>query len=87
MSFDESKITLHFQGKIAVITLNVPDKLNALTQDLYYLLGSRLREVAKRIDIYITVLIGKGRYFSAYAPPCELVLGALEVTALIQAPL
>ena len=68
MSSLEEQITLSTQGKIAIITLNLPHKLNALTQDLYYLLSCRMREVAKREDIYITILIGKGRYFSAYAP-------------------
>lgn len=53
-------------GKVAIIYLNVPDKLNALTQDRYYALASALREVAGMDDIYITVLTGKGRYFSAY---------------------
>ncbi|KAI9673095.1 MAG: hypothetical protein M1829_004409 [Trizodia sp. TS-e1964] len=63
----EDSITLETQGKIAIITLNLPHKLNALTQDLYYWLGALMREVAKREDIYITMLIGKGRYFSAGA--------------------
>lgn len=67
MSTPEEQITLSTQGKIAIITLNLPHKLNALTQDLYYLLSCRMREVAKREDIYITILTGKGRYFSAGA--------------------
>ena len=67
MSSLDEQITLSTQGKIAIITLNLPHKLNALTQDLYYHLSCRMREVAKREDIYITILTGKGRYFSAYA--------------------
>jgi len=65
MSTASEQITLSTQGKIATITLNIPQKLNALTQDLYYRLACLLREVAKRSDIYITVLTGTGRYFSA----------------------
>lgn len=65
MSRANDQITLHTEGKVAVITLNLPKKLNALTQDLYYRLACLLREIAKRDDIYITVLTGKGRYFSA----------------------
>ncbi len=68
MSSPEEQISLSTQGKIAIITLNLPHKLNALTQDLYYRLSCLMREVAKREDIYITILTGKGRYFSAYAP-------------------
>lgn len=65
MSAANDEITLSTQGKVAIITLNLPKKLNALTQDLYYRLASLLREIALREDIYITVLTGKGRYFSA----------------------
>ncbi|MCJ1299934.1 hypothetical protein MMC08_002728 [Hypocenomyce scalaris] len=67
MSEDQAKVTLTTRGKIAIITLNVERKLNALTQDLYYRLSTLMREVAARDDIYITVLTGKGRYFSAGA--------------------
>lgn len=69
MSAANEQISLTTRGKIAIITLNLPTKLNALTQDLYYRLSCLLREVAQRKDIYITVLTGKGRYFSAYAFP------------------
>ena len=74
MSAPEDAITLEAQGKIAIITLNQPKKLNALNQELYFRLATLLREVAARDDIFITVLTGTGRYFSAYAfhpaPPC-----------------
>lgn len=64
---NEQLITVTYQDRVAIITLNRPDKLNALNVDLYYLLGERLREVDQRDDIYITVLTGTGRFFSAYA--------------------
>jgi peroxisomal 3,2-trans-enoyl-CoA isomerase len=64
---NEQLITLSFRDRVAIVTLNRPDKLNALNQDLYYLLGERLREIDQRDDIYITVLTGTGRFFSAYA--------------------
>ena len=63
----DSAVTLHTSGKTAYITLNVPSKLNALTQDLYYRLASLMRSVAARPDIYLTILTGTGRYFSAGA--------------------
>lgn len=62
----EDSVNLTTRGKIAIITLNLPKKLNALTQDLYYRLSCLMREIATRDDIYITILTGKGRYFSAY---------------------
>ncbi|MCJ1385125.1 hypothetical protein MMC17_008244 [Xylographa soralifera] len=67
MASQEQQITLTTQGKIAVITLNLPDKLNALSLDLCYYLSTLLRQVALRDDIYITILTGKGRFFSSGA--------------------
>lgn len=54
---------------IAVVTLNAPQKLNALDQDGYFALAVALTEIAKRDDVYITVLTATGRFFSAYAAP------------------
>jgi enoyl-CoA hydratase/carnithine racemase len=62
---NEDLITVTYKPRVAIITLNNPKKLNALNQDLYYLLGERLREVDKREDISVTVLTGNGRFFSA----------------------
>lgn len=62
-------ILVEYKGKVAIITLNVPKKLNALDGALYYQLARAMHEVAARDDIYITVLTGKGRYFSAYVFP------------------
>ncbi|KAJ6134144.1 hypothetical protein N7523_000466 [Penicillium sp. IBT 18751x] len=64
---NEDLVTLTFQDRVAIVTLNRPDKLNALNQELYYLLGQRLREIERRDDIFITVLTGTGRFFSAGA--------------------
>ncbi|CAG8896586.1 unnamed protein product [Penicillium egyptiacum] len=64
---NENLITVTYQDRVAIVTLNRPDKLNALNADLYYLLGDRLREIDSREDIFITVLTGKGRFFSAGA--------------------
>jgi peroxisomal 3,2-trans-enoyl-CoA isomerase len=65
--FTGERIVFETEGKVAIITLNIEKKLNALTQDLYYRLAELLREIEKRDDLYITVIIGKGRYFSAGA--------------------
>lgn len=65
----DSGILIDYKGKVATITLNVPKKLNALDGGLYYQLARAMHEVAERPDIYITVLTGKGRFFSAYVQP------------------
>ncbi|KAI9375877.1 ClpP/crotonase-like domain-containing protein [Aspergillus egyptiacus] len=75
-------ITLTYKGRIAIITLNIPKKLNALTGDHYYVLGERLREVDKRDDITITVLTGTGRFFSAGADVTSTRPGAGLGTSL-----
>ncbi|KAI9718907.1 MAG: hypothetical protein M1812_003791 [Candelaria pacifica] len=60
-------VTLRTHRKIAIITIQQEKKLNALNYDGYCRLCSVMREVAARDDIYITILTGKGRYFSAGA--------------------
>lgn len=63
----EQAITLKVEDTIATITLNLPKKLNALTQDLYFRISCLLQEVAKMDQVVITILTGNGRFFSAYA--------------------
>jgi peroxisomal 3,2-trans-enoyl-CoA isomerase len=60
-----NEILLEKRGKVAIITLNRADKLNALNGDLYYDLASKMNEIAAMPDIFITVLTGTGRFFSA----------------------
>lgn len=60
-------VMLTKKGRIAIITLDQPKKLNAMNQDAYYRLSCLLQDVAKMDDISITVLTGTGRYFSAGA--------------------
>lgn len=60
-------VTLTRRGRIAIITLNQPKKLNAMDQDSYYRLSCLLQDVAKMDDISITILTGTGRFFSAGA--------------------
>ncbi len=62
---DDEAITFETRGKVAIITLNREKKLNALSADLYYRLAVLMNQVAAREDIFITILTGKGRFFSA----------------------
>lgn len=58
-------VSVDYLERIAVVSLNRPEKLNALNGDLYYLLSEKLREIDQRDDISVTVLTGSGRFFSA----------------------
>lgn len=58
-------VTRQNRGRVAILTLNNPRKLNAMTQDDYYALSKHMRDIADDPKIYITVITGKGRYFSA----------------------
>ncbi|EFW99032.1 peroxisomal-enoyl-isomerase [Grosmannia clavigera kw1407] len=60
-------IRLSYEGRVAVITIDNPTKLNALSLFQYYDLASKMREVAARDDVYVTLLTGTGRFFSAGA--------------------
>ena len=61
----ENDVLFSTRDRIAIITLNLPKKLNALTQGHYYRIATLLREIAARDDIFITILTGRGRFFSA----------------------
>ncbi|KAI5804068.1 ClpP/crotonase-like domain-containing protein [Peziza echinospora] len=67
MPAPQDPILVTIDGPIAIITLNLPHKLNALTADLYRDLGYKLREISANPTILITLLTGNGRYFSAGA--------------------
>ncbi|KIV79410.1 hypothetical protein PV11_06972 [Exophiala sideris] len=60
-------VSLKYRGRIAVVTLNNPRKLNALTKDGLYLLARSLKEVEKHDEVTITLVTGRGRFFSAGA--------------------
>lgn len=60
-------ISIEYDKKVAIITLKNEKKLNSMSRDAFDQLGSALRQVDSRPDTYVTVLIGTGRYFSAYA--------------------
>ena len=56
------------QGRVAVITLNRPQKLNALTPEMYAEVSRRLQEIDADDDIWAAIVTGAGgRAFSAGA--------------------
>ncbi|PKY05856.1 putative enoyl-CoA isomerase [Aspergillus campestris IBT 28561] len=64
---DQDLVRIDYEGHFAIITLNNPKKFNSLTQTSYYRLASLLREADMNKDVYVTLLIGEGSFFSAGA--------------------
>lgn len=63
----EEEVQYRKEGRVAIITLNRPKKLNAMNQPLYYRISCLLREIAKDPTVSVTVITGEGRFFSAGA--------------------
>lgn len=71
-------VTFSVEGRLARLTLDRPDKLNALNDDVRRTLRDALDELEERPDVSVLLLRGAGRAFSAGAdlratsyPPLE----------------
>jgi enoyl-CoA hydratase/carnithine racemase len=65
-------VTLDIDERVASITLNRPDKLNALNSELLAELVDILRRINEMHDVRVVVLRGAGRAFSAGADIAEI---------------
>ena len=75
-------LTLDVADRIATITVNRPDKLNALNDALMAELGVAIEEARGRDDVGAVLLTGAGRAFVAGADIGEMVdEGAVEMKA------
>lgn len=72
----ENAIQVTYEGRLAVVTIANEKKLNALNQQQYYALSEALREIATHDEVFITLLIGKGKYFSAGADVSNIISAA-----------
>ncbi len=68
---------------VATVTLNRPDKLNALTFDVYADLRDLLAELPHRGDVRVVVLTGRGRGFCS-GGDVEEIIGELQKMAPAQ---
>jgi len=59
------RVTIEVSGGIADVALNRPDKLNALDRDMFTALSEASTALAKRDDVRVVVLSGRGRAFCA----------------------
>ncbi|MDP3897942.1 MAG: enoyl-CoA hydratase-related protein, partial [Mesorhizobium sp.] len=62
---DEDGVTLAFADGIAVLTLNRPDSMNALSQPIMRVMERRLRTVAALSGLRAVIITGAGRAFCA----------------------
>lgn len=65
MSTVEHPVLVEVDGSIAIITLNRPSALNAITVEMLDDLGDALARLHGRSEIAVVVLTGAGRAFSA----------------------
>ncbi|MDC6271451.1 enoyl-CoA hydratase/isomerase family protein [Acetobacter pasteurianus] len=63
----EEDITYEVKGKAAIITLNIPKKLNALDGEQYLKLGKFVEEANNEEETVMTVIQSSGKFFSAGA--------------------
>lgn len=63
----EEDILYEVKDRVAIITLNLPNKLNALTGEHYLQLGKYVAEAEEEEDTVATLIQATGRYFSAGA--------------------
>jgi peroxisomal 3,2-trans-enoyl-CoA isomerase len=61
-------VTLEKRGNIAIIKLNKPAKLNAMSSEDWFQIAVHMYDIAADDAITITVLTAEGRFFSAYVP-------------------
>ncbi len=61
----ENQVLLELDGRVAKVTLNRPDAMNALTVPMLKLAGDFLKQISSNSEIAVVVLTGAGRAFSA----------------------
>lgn len=64
---EEHNITYEVKGKCAIITFNIPSKLNALGAAQYLQLGKFVEEADKEEGTVATIIQSTGKFFSAGA--------------------
>lgn len=77
------------RGPVAIVTLNRPDKLNAINIEVFHQLREQFAEIAANPQIRVAILTGSGsKAFAAGADIAELAtltpVGARELSALGQ---
>jgi enoyl-CoA hydratase len=80
----ENVITVEKDGELAVVTLNRPEAMNALSTGLRQAIGQSFQELEADPDIRAVVLTGAGRAFSAGLDLKELGSGEATVGGAVE---
>ena len=64
---DDALVLYREEGSVAYITLNRPDKLNALNPEVFALLGDAIGRFTESAEARVAILHGNGRAFAAGA--------------------
>jgi enoyl-CoA hydratase len=82
---DEASLLVKFSGRIALLTLNRPRALNALSSELRALLIQTLTTLDESSDVSVAILTGSGRAFCAGLDLKEIVSSGQHVDANVGA--
>lgn len=66
-TMSDTEVTYEVRDRIATITFNLPNKLNALNAAQYLRLGKLVEEADKEEDVVATIIQSSGRFYSAGA--------------------
>ncbi len=69
---DHNTLLVERQGRVATVTLNRPDSLNALNAELMQEVSTVFAEIDRDPEIAVSVLTGSGRAFAAGADIAEM---------------
>ncbi len=58
-------LTVECEGPVRIVTINRPEELNAVDQDLHWAIAHVWRQLAADTDAAVVILTGAGRAFSA----------------------
>lgn len=72
-------ILLEYKDRIAQITLNRPQKLNALNKEMYHEIKRAIAEIQQKPDIRVLVIKGSGKAFCAGGDISELSEASVSV--------
>ena len=79
----EPPLLVRTDGRLRILTLNRPERLNALTPELHHMLFDAVREAADDADVGAVVLTGAGRAFCSGG---DVKRGSADAAASAKAP-